>query len=294
MKKNATFVNKLIQLAEGKALPASSLKGDCWQEMQEEGVLIAITHGSRRSYRVANPSSFLIYIESKYGISELQQMRELLSANEVSRAELVTVSGDSKFITQRSFKGFLVNCYTPIPTVLLGQPTQIAPAEGSYTFIFDYEDFCIPEDVVVIGIENAENFRQIRYQSRLFDSCVKANAPILFVSRYPQNGDLVRWLRAIPNQYIHFGDLDLAGVHIYLSEFYAQLHHRASFLIPEDYESRIMKGSMERYNTQLPRYKNMVVDDERLQMLVDCIHKHHRGYDQEGYIEKDRLKYIKR
>lgn len=285
MKKNASFINKLIRLAEGKALPASSLKGEDWQEMQEDGILITVTHGSRRSYRAADTALFLTYIESRYGIRNLQQMHDLLAAEEVSRAGLVAASGDSKFVAQRTFKGFLVNCYTPIQAFLLGQPVTIAPPEGSYTFIFDYQDFRIPAHVVVIGIENAENFRQIRRQQRLFETCVQSGIPLLFVSRYPQNGDLVRWLQSIPNAYIHFGDLDLAGVHIYLNEFYSSLRNRASFLLPEDYESRISQGSTERYNVQSTRYKNMTIDDERLQPLVDCIHRYHRGYDQEGYIE---------
>lgn len=285
MKKNAAFISKLIRLAEGKSLPASSLKGDVWREMQEEDILITVTHGSRRSYRTADAASFLFYIESKYGIRNLQQMHDLLTAEEVSRAGLVAASGDSKFVAQRTFKGFLVNCYTPIQASLLGQPVTIAPPEGSYTFIFDYQDFRIPDQVVVIGIENAENFRQIKRQQWLFETCIQPGTPLLFVSRYPQNGDLVRWLQSIPNPYIHFGDLDLAGVHIYLNEFYNFLRDRASFLIPIDYESRISQGSTERYNLQLTRYKNMTIKDERLQPLVDCIHRYHRGYDQEGYIE---------
>lgn len=285
MKKNAAFISKLIRLAEGKTLPASSLTGEDWLEMLEEGILLTVTHGSRRSYRTADSVLFLTYIESKYGIGNLQQMHDLLSAEQVSRAGLVAASGDSKFVSQRTFKGFLVNCYTPIQASLLGQPVMIAPPEGSYTFIFDYTEFHIPEHVVVIGIENAENFRQIKRQQRLLETCVKPGTPILFVSRYPQNGDLVRWLQSIPNPYIHFGDLDLAGVHIYLNEFYTPLRNRASFLLPEDYESRIRQGSTERYNIQLSRCKNMKIDDPRLQPLVDCIHKYHRGYDQEGYIE---------
>ena len=40
--------------------------------------------------------------------------------------------------------------------------------EGSFVFIADYENFEIPQNVIVIGIENMENFRYIRQQKNLF------------------------------------------------------------------------------------------------------------------------------
>ena len=181
-------------------------------------------------------------------------------------------------------KGFLVNSYEPVNALLNGNTFIILPPDGSYYFIYDYERFSIPEDTLVIGIENSENFRKIRQQKWLFDKMFP-NRNLLFVSRYPQNEsrDLVRWLQSVNNGYVHFGDLDLAGIRIFLTEFHCYLGDRASFLIPTDYEERIRQGSSDRYNAQLQSTKNMVIDDPRLQTLLDCIHKYHRGYDQEGF-----------
>lgn len=81
-----------------------------------------------------------------------------------------------------------------------------------------------------------------------------------------------------------FGDLDLAGIRIFITEFYRYLGERSSFLIPPDYEERIKNGSRERYDVQLTKTKNMIIKDPRLRALAACIHKYHRGYDQEGYI----------
>ena len=88
----------------------------------------------------------------------------------------------------------------------------------------------------------------------------------------------------IPNRYIHFGDFDLAGIHIFLTEFYAHLGARSSFLIPQDIEDRIAKGSLERYNDQYARYSRITSDIKEIQALIDLFNKHHRCYDQEGYI----------
>lgn len=182
-----------------------------------------------------------------------------------------------------------MNSYQPIPATVNGCPKTILPLEGSFDFIYDYWNFAIPEDVVIVGIENPENFRYVSAQKKLFSSVVPDGVKLLFVSRYPQeqSNDLLDWLQSIPNRYIHFGDLDLAGIHIYLTSFYPYLGERASFLIPADYEHRIALGSRERYNDQLKRYGSMQVTDSRLKELVACIHQYHRGYDQEGYIEKE-------
>ena len=94
----------------------------------------------------------------------------------------------------------------------------------------------------------------------------------IFVSRYPQNASLYRWLEDIPNRYIHFGDFDLAGINIYQTEFYNRLGKRASMLVPSDIDQRL---------------KSIKIIDSRVQPLYDLIMKYHRCYEQEGYIQND-------
>ena len=284
MKKTVALMEKLIRLANGESLPSSSLKGDWFEQMQADGILLTVSHGSRKSLRVADAASFLHYLSSQYDIRDLEKSRKLLAGGNVERAEQVIVTGDSKFIAHRTFKGFLVNSYQPIDAVLNGQLLTIFPPNGSYVFIADYQHFVVPGDIVVVGVENAENFRYIACQKYLFERYEK----VLFVSRYPQgqSKDLLKWLQSIPNQYVHFGDLDLAGVAIYQNEFYKYLGERASFLIPEDYEERISNGNRTRYDKQCHQYGKMEVMDARLSHLLACIHRHHRGYDQEGFIRK--------
>ncbi len=283
MKKTAALIEKLIRLDDGDTLPASSLKGDWFEQMLADDILVAVTHGSRKSLRAADTSSFRNYLASQYNIHNLEKTLELLSDGGVDRASQVEVTGDSKFLSHRTFTGFLVNSYQPIDAVLNGKQMTILPPDGTFMFIADYQHFCIPGDVVVIGVENAENFRHVARQKSLF----KEYGKVLFVSRYPQHQskDLLQWLLSIPNRYVHFGDLDLAGVAIYQNEFYRHLGERASLLIPEDYEERITKGNFDLYNSQLPQYGHMNIEDERVSKLLSCIHRFHRGYEQEGYIE---------
>ena len=284
MKKTAALIGKLIRLANGEALPVSSLKGDWFEQMQADDILVAVTHGSRKGLRVADTSSFRNYLASQYNIRDLEQTFELLSNGDVDRASQVVVTGDSKFLSHRTFTGFLVNSYQPIDAVLDGKPLTILPLDGTFMFIADYQHFCIPGDVVIVGVENAENFRHIARQKYLF----KEYGKVLFVSRYPQSQskDLLQWLLSTPNKYVHFGDLDLAGVAIYQNEFYRHLGERASLLMPEDYEERISMGNLDLYNSQLPQYGKLKIEDKRVSKLISTIHRHHRGYEQEGFIMK--------
>ena len=192
-------------------------------------------------------------------------------------------TGNSKLVMVRSCPGFPVNSYEPIACTMNDREFIVNPGDGSFVFVADWQKFKIPEDVIVVGIENMENFRMIRQQRGLFEQIIGSQR-LVFVSRYPQSSDLRSWLKIIPNRYIHFGDFDLAGINIFLTEFNSYLGNRSSFLIPLDIEERLAKGSKERYNDQYQKFKSINSNIPDIQHLIDLINKYHRCYDQEGYI----------
>ena len=201
---------------------------------------------------------------------------------------MATETGNSKLVAIRSCPGFPVNSYEPIECFLRGKPFIVNPQDGCFFFDSDWEKFIIPEDVVIIGIENMENFRMIRKQRLLFEKYLKVHEfsnRVLFVSRYPQSTDLRRWLCSIPNHYLHFGDFDLAGINIFLVEFQQYLgKERSSNLIPDDIESRLKAGSNKRYDEQYSYFKDIKPDAFELQQLIALIHRERKAYDQEAYI----------
>ena len=245
------------------------------------------SNGSRCKYRIveAMREGCRTLLSQEFGLK--CSLEEWISASSSmqTRADMVRMVGDSKAKKVNTFRGFLVDSYVRIDAMLNGKPFRLQPMEGSSVFINQPEHFEIPEDVIIIGMENAENFMQIRSQRWLFDAQFPGKQ-LLFVCRYPQENleNLRSWLLRIPNRYVHFGDFDLAGVHIYLSEFYAYLGNRSSFLVPSDIEERLAEGNAALYNQQYARFKNMAVTDIRLQLLVNMIHHYRRGYEQEGYI----------
>ena len=268
----------LHRLISGESIAASTFRKDVATELLDEGLLTVKTHGYRRSYAAIDVVALCKFVESHYG------GWEFVNKDGLTRAEMASETGDSKLVMVRSCLGFPVNSYAPIPCMLNGREFRVDPQEGSFLFVADWKSFRIPSDVVVVGIENMENFRTIRQQRELFEQCIGAYR-LLFVSRYPQSTDLRSWLQIIPNSYIHFGDFDLAGINIFLTEFYAYLGNRSSFLIPSDIEQRLAKGSIERYNAQYQRFKRIKTNISELSHLIDTINRIHRCYDQEGYIK---------
>ena len=285
----ATLIQAFLALREGETVPFSRFPAAWVEEMLLEGGVTSIVRGSRKSLKVISRAAFDVYLRSKnLQPDRLEETAAVLSGASL-RSEQVQLLGDSKATAVRSCRGFPVNVIGPLSVRLGTRKILLCPCPGSFLYISDFQAFRIPSDAIVVGVENMENFRLPELQTAVWEEIQEQYGeggvpPLLLVSRYPQSRDLATWLQGIPNRYVHFGDFDLAGVHIYLTEFYARLGERAAFFVPDDIEERLSRGSRERYDTQFERFGKMDVPDLRLQALVGLIHRHHRGYDQEGYI----------
>lgn len=274
----STSVQALIA---GEQVAGSKISSKLLDELMAEGLLLLVAHGSRKSYRARDCKALKRFLIDK---DESYRMLDVTGAD--TRASMAAGTGNSKLLPVRSCPGFPINSYMSIECSLNGKPFVVNPPEGSFVFIDNWKHFVIPEDIVVVGIENMENFRMIRQQRKLFESLI-GDKQLLFASRYPQSTDLRNWLLIIPNKYIHFGDFDLAGIHIFLTEFHNYLDDRSTYLIPSDIEQRLAKGSQDRYNNQYAKYHTLHCKIPYLQSLISTINKYHRGYDQEGYIDKN-------
>lgn len=269
------YINALLS---GDKVASSRIPKAMRETLLGEGLITVTVHGSRKSVRALDASrlkQFLIDNDEKFRILDVE--------GNTSRAELASSTGNSKLVSVRSCPGFPVNSYEPIECKLNGEAFVVHPVNGSFTFICDWQSFSVPEDVIVVGIENMENFRLVQRQRYLFEEYLGGNK-LLFVSRYPQSADLRFWLKGIPNRYVHFGDFDLAGIKIFQTEFEKHLGERASFLIPSDIETRLHAGSSKRYDDQLKVAGGIFSENPTLQELIDLINRERKGFDQEGYI----------
>ncbi|WP_027455078.1 DUF7281 domain-containing protein [Xylanibacter brevis] len=266
-------------LISGEQVAGSKLNCKLLDELMAEGLLLVATRGSRKTYRARDTEALKRYLIDK---DESYRILEVTVTD--SRASLAVETGNSKLLNVRSCPGFPVNSYEPITCLLRDNVFVVNPPDGSFVFIDDWKHFSVPEDIVVVGIENMENFRMIRQQRKMFESLLGGKS-LLFVSRYPQSTDLRNWLKSISNKYVHFGDFDMAGISIYLTEFQKYLGDRASFLIPSDLEQRLSQGSSVRYNAQYDKFHTLHCSDKNIQSLLELINKYCRCYDQEGYIQ---------
>lgn len=266
-------------MVQGQRLPASSFKHSVADAMIEDGVVRKIQHGKQKAEMfVHDEKGLLSYLRNKYAITNLAAYVAQYGQVQ-TRSEAIELAGNSKLKNTRSFKGFLVTSYTPVNATLNGETFIINPPAGSSIFIHDFDAFHLPADVTVVGIENSENFRLVQKQQYLF-----AGIKPLFVSRYPQNGDLPKWLQSINNNYLHFGDLDFEGINIFINEYYHKLGFRSRFFIPSTVKDLLpLYGNRELYNKQLYKASDPLIDDAITQLL-SLIHHHKKVLEQEIFI----------
>ncbi|NCB69822.1 MAG: hypothetical protein EOM47_13400 [Bacteroidia bacterium] len=279
------IAEKLILLQNGEKVPYSKLRHTVIITMLENGILEQQIQGrSKKNILLRSPERLNDYLSNHFGINSLQDYIWVHKQEDTLRSDLVEISSDSKLKKVRTFKGFLVNSYFPIQARLNNELFLINPKEGCFQFIYDFEQFSVTDDITIVGVENPENFRYIDKQKYLFEG-IKA----LFVSRYPQNQnkDLIKWLQSIPNHYLHFGDLDIAGIGIYQNEFKKQLGSRAAFFVPDNAKSMLERyGNRELYDNQKNIIDGSTLNEPKLNYLISLINELKKGLEQEIFIIK--------
>jgi hypothetical protein len=224
-----------------------------------------------------------LYLHHKFEIPSLENYVHFLEQEETTRADAVIAASDSKFKKTNVFSGFLVNSYEPLACTLDGMSYTVQSIAGVFPFIVSWATFSIPADVTVVVVEGHENFRELQRQQYLF----KTLRP-LFVWRYQNSNAIASWLNTIPNPYVHFGDFDLKGIHIYLSEFKNKINgNRGRYLLPENLEYLLNQyGKDELFEKQkhlLETIRPQCFDE--LDVLLQWIMKYKKGLEQEVFIE---------
>lgn len=283
MKLPLSIAKKLVRLQNGEKLPLSQLKHTVIVQMLENGILSREIQGRSKSrIFLADPSSMVGYLKNHFGISSPEAYILAYQKDELSRTEAIEVSSNSKLRHVRTFEGFLVNSYQAIECSMDGEPMKILPKRGTFTFIHNYKNFLPPASTTIVGVENADNFREIERQKYLFSKIEP-----LFVCRYPQNQnkDLLHWLQLIPNNYLHFGDFDFAGLNIYCNEYKKHLRDQAKFFIPENIEELIeSKGNRALYANQEVQFNENEIEETGVSTALQYIRKFKKGLEQEIFI----------
>ena len=281
-----SFARLLNELINGEELTRGSFKGGngkLLEKFMSDGVLDYKPVGTQRKIiYCTNILNLNTYLHHKFEIPSLKIYIDFLQKEETERSEAVIAASDSKIRNVKVFEGFLINTYENMKGVLRGEEIDLRPSQGSFIFISDYKDFIVPTDVTIIGVEGYENFKYINRQKYLFEGMKP-----LFVWRYQNSSSIANWLNLISNSYLHFGDFDPKGIHIYISEFRNKISpERCGFLVPSGIEELIFKhGEKKLYETQMEYLKNFNFDQyPEIVSLMRILRKLKKGLAQEVLI----------
>jgi len=275
----AKLLRSLLNEEVNAASFSSSNKKMLEQFLKDDVLDFRLIGSRQRKIFCADADNLRQYLHNKFEIPALDEYISFLESEDTQRSDAARAVSDTKFRKTSVFTGFLLNCYEELSCELDSSPFLVRPMEGTFTFVSAYRLFKIPPDVTVVVVEGHENFREIRRQKYLF----KGLRP-LFLWRYQNSNAIADWLNLIPNHYIHFGDFDPKGIHIYLSEFKTKIpDERGQFMIPPELETLLQKhgekGLYEKQKKYIPLIRTM--NDQKLLPLIEIIEKYKKGLGQE-------------
>ncbi len=215
--------------------------------------------------------------------TNLDEYIEVLKNADSTKSDMVNVSGNSKLKSSTSLDGFLIKSYQDITGKIFDKEFNTKTINGTSLHINDWQNFTVEKSATIVVVENSDNFRFIHQQKKLFNK-LKA----VFVLRFANSKAISQWINKVENNYLHYGDFDLKGIHIYLTEFKQKIKNKqkCSFYIPDNIENMIIeKGNSKRYYDQKENLKNFDFTYHTETMaLVNIIEKHKKGLDQEFLI----------
>ena len=195
---------------------------------------------------------------------------------DVSRDKIQQWTKSTKTKTSKSLKGLYISSIENLNIKINDEVVTIVPTNGLGYFCFYTEKIEVTKETIIVGVENyqvvwfAKKYRELFKEKHL-----------LFVVRNPYMRD---WIEDLENEYIHFGDYDLAGISIYINEMIPRLKKskKYSMFIPENIEFLIKEyGDRELFEKQ-KRYLNMKLEDEQVLKLKRIIEKYKKGLEQEA------------
>lgn len=269
----------LKELSEGKKVPLSRLKARIFQQLIQEQVLLRQKESHGWNIYTDHPQSLLNYLYNHYIRCTLDEYIERGQAAP-SRSNNIRMSGDSKLKETELWQGFYFKVSEPIHAQWQGKPLTLLPyPEGIPVFMPQPETLSLPEEVTVVMIENSENFLKIETQLPLFQGL-----KCFFVSFYPreQHSYFIEWLQKQPNNYVHYGDFDFAGIHIYQSQYKKYVSGESRYLVPSGLLPLFRQyGKRELYNNQLSLQALIKADEPGISELLEIIKREHKGLEQE-------------
>jgi len=233
-------------------------------EIKDEKRLFSLI--SRSGYTISNKEELVSYINN----SSTPQTRDEVSNN----------NKNTKSIKSPSFKGLNVSVLRPLKVFIKGKEQTLMPLEGCSTFLHFASTLTLQKDTIVVGIENYQTLLYIVRYEHLFND----GKDYIFLLIKNINTSFERdWLESLKNDYLHFGDYDLAAISIYLYEICPRLKHSShSYFINDFILKKIENGDRELYSKHIIKYRKLESKDKNDQELINFINTKMRSVEQEA------------
>ena len=280
MKINKQDFLNLKSLIELGSLTEGKFKNkEIVEYLKLNGAVTRSQKGSRKYIDLVKEENIFLFLKNhNYNIDSIEEIDSYIEDifdKKPSRDTIQQYHDNSKEITSKSMSGLYVSSLEKLDIKLDNNTISILPNDGLGYFFFHTQKVEISKDILIVGVENYQVVWFAKRYAKFFD---KPN--ILFVVITPY---MLEWISNLENEYIHFGDYDLAGVNIYLNKVLPRLSSKKySMFIPDNIEQLIEKhGNSELYKKQ-KQYNNLNCDDVKVNNLVDIIRKFKKGIEQEG------------
>jgi len=280
MKLSLSLAKKLSKLREEKSINSSEFRNsDKLRELIEFGIVYLQVKGQKTKIILSSQEKLDGYLQKLYGIQSLEAyITQALNPNR-TRSALSQVSNDTKVFKTEVQAGLYLTSYEPIDICVNEETMSLYTPDTTSLFLHKNAKLKLADDVLIVGVENFENLTSISKQKSLFMDSRKK----IFIYR---NKYLREFLSKSFNDYLHYGDFDLAGVNIYINEIIPRLpHERHRYFIPENISELLDKGSSKDYFTHLNRYPKLRSKIRYIQEFIDLLHEKKRSLHQEFLIE---------
>jgi len=271
---NLKSLIELRKLTEGKFKNKKIV-----EQLKLNGAVTRSQKGSRKYIDLVKEENiFLLLKNYNYNIDSIEEIDSYIEDifnKKSSRDTIQQYHNNSKEITSKSMNGLYVSSLQKLNIKLDDNTINILPNDGLGYFFFHTQKVEISKNTVIVGVENYQVVWFAKRYEKFFN---KPN--ILFVVITPY---MLEWISNLENEYIHFGDYDLAGVNIYLNKVLPRLSSKKySMFIPNNIEQLIDKyGNSKLYEKQ-KQYNNLNCNDVKVNNLVTIIKKFKKGIEQEG------------
>lgn len=248
----------------------------------EEAGIVKKKRVGQKSWGIVpvSPLGFTAYLDSYLGIKDLDTYIIILEMEAPGRNELASLGVSTKLRTTKPKTGMNINAPFPLTIKLNGSDVNACLPVGTAMFIHINTSIVIPDDLTIVGVENFTNITHAIRQGNLF----KEYGKVLFMER---SRTLQEFLKTNQNRYLHYGDIDFAGVNIYQTEYAPIVKERGDFFVPNgDIETlfKKYKSIPGLYEKQKERYGHIIGISKVTQDILTAIRDHKAGIEQEAFI----------